>query len=420
MKKIWLLLVLLLVVGCEEVVREVSWDSYSNDQGFSIDHPDWNGTDGANESVVSIAEAGCMVAVNKYDGSSDIMYDWLSMYLEEQDLDITSMDGETKEIEYAAYHDIYLFYSKLKIYDCNGYAYNVLLACEQSLFNESEYSRLFDSVSCDEEMKEEQDYVSYSDEDMGVNFPDWDITEQNDALVMNDAFCNVYLFENSAGVEEVQNWLIASLDDYAMRDGFLEYNTDYNGTILKSRAGFNYCNYQTYVVVYTCVESVFDEDVSDEVLSSLECAEVYEEIEEEEPEEIEEIVEEVEEVKEEIVGLVLPEKYGLIDPEWIVWFINSNDFFTYILEDYDRVNLVLEDDVNFNIKADLVGGEIVHIEEGLHADGVSVFIPAGDAVEILNNMDNINFVNFLVFAAKVRTEPVEVKQDVINKILGIE
>ena len=420
MKKLWLLLVLLLVVGCEEtVVKEVNWENYLDGSGFSIDHPDWNESEGGNESILSLSEAGCMVAVNKYDGSSEIMYDWLNTYLSSLDVDITSSDEDSKEIYYAAYHDIYLFYSKLKIYDCNDYAYNVMLACEQSLFNESEYSRLFDSVSCDESMKEEVDYVKYTDEDFSVDFPDWDITEQDDALVMRESFCNVYLFENEAGVDDVQGWLIASLDDYAMKDGILVYNTDYNGTTLKSEAGFNYCNYKTYVVVYTCVESVFDEEVSMELLDSLECAEVYEEIEEEPVEEVEEIVEEVEEIEEEVVGLVLPEEYGLIDPEWIVWFINSNDFFTYILEDYDMVNLILEDDVNFNIKADLVDGKIVHIEEGLHADGVSVYIPADDAVDILNSIDNINFVNFLVFAAKVRTEPVELKQEVINKILGI-
>jgi hypothetical protein len=117
--------------------------------------------------------------------------------------------------------------------------------------------------------------------------------------------------------------------------------------------------------------------------------------------------------------LELPSDLDFVEPEWIVYFINSNDFFTMVLEDYSKVNLVLEGSENFNMKADLVAGEIVYVEEGLYEDGVTVYIPKDDAVEILNNVDNINFVNFLVFAAKVHTDPVELKQEVINKVLGL-
>lgn len=421
MKKWWFLLVLLLIVGCEEVDREVSWVEFSDDNGFSVEYPDWNLSESEDEAtVLAVADMGCMAAVNKYEGSSQIMYDWLGTYMEEQGVEIVKSDEDAREIEYAAFYGMFLFYSKVKIYDCNGYAYNVLLACEESLFNESAYFQLFDSVTCDEEMKAEVDYISYTDEDFEVIIPDWDITEQADAFVLNSGFCNVYMFENDAGVSEVQNWLISTLHNYAMSNGVLEYYTDYNGTMLKSRAGFNYCNSKTHIVAYTCVESVFDEEVSSHILESLECWEPVEEFIIEEPvEEQEEVNEEVEEIEEGVVGLVLPAEYGFVDPEWIVWFINSNDFFTFILEDYNEINLVLEDDVNFNIKADLVDGKIVYIEEGLYEDGITIYVPAEDAVNILNNADNINFVNFLIFAAKVRTEPESLKQDVINKILGL-
>ncbi|MBT4174863.1 hypothetical protein HOE07_04260 [archaeon] len=421
MKKVLLLLLLLFVVGCEEaVVQEISWVEYEDDNGFSIDKPDWNGTSESDDNLFTVNGMGCMAAVNKYNGNSEMMFDWLNLYLGEQGVTVFSSDEAERSFSYSAFVGMFLFNTELKIFDCNGYAYNAIWSCEQSVFNESVYSKFFDSFSC-EEKEIEVDYFMYNEDDFYVTLPEWSEVENEGAYVLNDAFCNVYVFENQAGYDEVYGWLYDSLENPVAIGNVLEYTQDNGDNVLKSKAGFNYCNYKTYIVSYTCVDSMFIEAVADEIVNSLYCDAVYEEEEIEEVElvEEEEVVEEVEEIEEEVVSLVLPEEYGFVDAGWIVWFINSNDFFTFILEDYDKVNLVLEDDVNFNIKADLVNGEIVHIEEGLHSDGVSVYIPADTAVEILNNAENINFVNFLVFAAQVRTEPESLKQDVINKVLGL-
>ncbi len=421
MKKVLLLLLLLFVVGCEEaVVQEISWVNYGDDNGFSIDRPDWNGTFEVNDSLFAVNGMGCMAGVNKYVGNSEMMFDWLNLYLGEQGVTVYSSNEDERSFSYSAFVGMFLFNTELRIFDCNGYAYNAIWSCEQSVFNESDYSKFFDSVYCSEK-EIAVDYLKYNEDDFYVDLPEWNEVDNEGAYVLNEDFCNVYVFENEAGYDEVYSWLYDSLEDPVAVGDVIEYTQDYGDYVLKSKAGFNYCNYKTYIVSYTCIDSMFVEVVADKIVDSMYCDAIYEEevIEEVEEQVEEEVVEEVEEIEEEVVSLVLPEEYGFVDAGWIVWFINSNEFFTFILEDYDKVNLVLEDDVNFNIKADLVGGEIVYIEEGLHSDGVSVYIPASTAVEILNNAENINFVNFLIFAAQVRTEPESLKQDVINKVLGL-
>ncbi|MFH1637147.1 MAG: hypothetical protein ABIB71_01850 [Candidatus Woesearchaeota archaeon] len=68
----------------------------------------------------------------------------------------------------------------------------------------------------------------------------------------------------------------------------------------------------------------------------------------------------------------------------------------------------------------LSGPELItSLENGLHSDAeVTVYVPLRDALNIFNNAQNINFVNFLMFAINVRTDPAHVKQDVIRKILS--
>ena len=428
MKKLLLLILLLpLLVACEEVeVKEMEWVEFEDDNGFSIEHPDWPGNYSFDDSLFFLSEDGCNVAVNKYQGNSENMYDWLSTYLEEEGIMISYMNEEKKELRYTSTHSIFLFHTKLKIYSCGNYAYNVLMSCESSLYStkEQELSRFFDSVDCDESKKEEIEYRDFEEQDFSMKIPDWNSVDSSDAFVINNNLCNLYISSNENYVDAVHNWMYTSLEDCEdcritdSEDTVIEYESYYEDNLMKSKADFNYCNYKTYIVSFTCGEDYYDEDVASEIIESIDCAQVYEpEIVEEEV--VEEREEEVEEVKEEVVGLELPEKFGLIEPEWIVWFINSNDFFTYILSDYDRVNLILTDDENFNIKADLENGKIVHVEEGLYDGEISVLVPADDAIDIFNNIDNINFVNFLVFAAKIETDPPELKQEVINKILGL-
>jgi len=257
--------------------------------------------------------------------------------------------------------------------------------------------------------------------------PDWEESKEQDTIILKQDYCNVYISETDAKMEDVYNWMYTAMKDCEdcsitkVDDTTLEYTSYYDEILVKSKAGFNYCNYKTYSISYTCVESMFDEDTANTIINSINCAKVYEPEEEEEilEEVTQEKEEEIELIEEEVVNLDLPDDWEVENPETIVWFINSNDFFSYILSDYDKVNLIIKDDENFNIKADLENGKIVKVEEGLYEGEVSIIIPLGMALEILNNADNINFLNFLVYATQIETDPPELKQEVINKILGL-
>jgi hypothetical protein len=428
MKKLLLLLLLiLLITACEEIPEEpiepieTEWISYEDTNGFSIETPNWEGDYEFDDSLFLLTNTVCNVAVNKYEGNAENMYSWLSTYLEEQGTPITYQNEEKVQIEYTSNWDVYLFKTRLNIYDCNSYAYNVMYTCEYYTFEEKEeeMDQYFDSVDCDQSAAAPVEYAEYTDADFSITIPDWDVTPNTDGLILTNNLCNIYISTNENNKDLVESWMLTSLEDCddctVLSKTPLEYTSYYEETLMKSQAQFNYCNYETYIVAFTCADSYFDEDIANEVINSIDCENYYEPIEEEVIEEEQE--EEVEEIKQ-IVDLTLPEEYDVLDPEWVIYFINSNEFFTYILEDYPKVNLILEGDTNFNIKADLNNGVITYVEEGLHDDGVSIYIPGEDAVDILDNINNINFINFLVFASKITTDPVELKQEVINKILG--
>ena len=426
MKKLLLLLLLLFIVGCTEsvVVEETSWVEYINDEGLSIERPDWEGDFDFNETLFALNYGGCMVAANRYDGTADLMYDWLLTVFDDQGVDIFYSNKGEGRIEYGTDYLSFVMHSRVDVYECNNYAYNLIFSCEESRFGNlsEEVDRFYGSVSCNEAMKEEVSYTTFYDDELQMEVPDWTpIETQGNVLALNDGYCSFYVAESDSSMGEVYDWVYFSLDNVVKEGDSLEYTTPYDEIDMDARTLFLDCNYKTYMVTHTCVEGLKDSYVMQNVENSVICntVEIVEEVEEEVVEEVtEEVIEEVEEVQE-LVNLELPSDLDFVEPEWIVYFINSNDFFTMVLEDYSKVNLVLEGSENFNMKADLVAGEIVYVEEGLYEDGVTVYIPKDDAVEILNNVDNINFVNFLVFAAKVHTDPVELKQEVINKVLGL-
>jgi len=429
MKKLLLLfLLILLITACEEVPIEVEepietqWTTYEDNNGFSISHPEWEGEYEFDDSLFMLSNAGCNLVTNKYEGNAEAMYNWLSTYLIEEGTPITYQNKEKSQIEYTSSWEIYLFKTKLKMYDCNNYVYNAMLSCEYTIYDEKEIEleQFFSSIDCDESEKEPTEYTTYEDQDFSIEIPDWTTTPNTDALIVTNNLCNLYISTNENNQNLVESWMLTSLEDCEdctiHSESPLEYTSYYEDTLMKSQAKFNYCNYKTYIIAFTCAESYFDKDIANEVINSIDCAQYYEPIEEEViEEEQKEIVEEIKQ----LVNLELPEEYEVLDPEWVIYFINSNEFFTYILEDYPKVNLILQGDTNFNIKADLENGQITYVEEGLHDDGVSIYIPGEDAVDILENINNINFINFLVFTAKITTNPIELKQEVINKILGL-
>ena len=167
------------------------------------------------------------------------------------------------------------------------------------------------------------------------------------------------------------------------------------------------------------------EILKDEILDSSKCKTIYEiptpeVIEEQKEEIIEEEPEVIEEIEDEIVKTNMGEEFG-IDEEMIVYFINSNVFFTNIMKDFPKVNLVMEDDDrNLELKATIGSdGKITLLEDGLHGDAdVTIYVPLRDALNIFSNANNINPLTLLSFAVNVRTEPVEIKDQVIRDVIA--
>jgi len=102
MKRLLLLFLILLIVGCTEIPEEVieeelQWVTYENDLGFSIEHPDSPGTFDFNETLFVIQVEGCNLAVNKYDGNDELMYNWLLTYLGNENIELVKQSEIKKK-----------------------------------------------------------------------------------------------------------------------------------------------------------------------------------------------------------------------------------------------------------------------------------------------------------------------------------
>ena len=107
----------------------------------------------------------------------------------------------------------------------------------------------------------------------------------------------------------------------------------------------------------------------------------------------------------------------------VVYFINSNDFFTNVMKDFPKANLLIEDeDRELKLRVLIDGeGKITLLEDGEYSDAdVTLIIPLRDALNIFNNAENINPFTLISFAINVRTEPAEIKNQVIQKVLSGE
>jgi hypothetical protein len=92
------------------------------------------------------------------------------------------------------------------------------------------------------------------------------------------------------------------------------------------------------------------------------------------------------------------------------------------MQDFPKANLVFEDTENNRILQlrVLVGddGKISLLEDGRHDDAdVTLILPLRDALNMFGNAQNINPFTLLGFAVNARTEPVEIKNEVIQRVL---
>ena len=290
MKRLLLLLVLLLIVGCTESVvveEETSWVDYSDGSGFAIERPDWDGDFDFNETLFAMNYGGCIVAANKYAGTADLMYDWLLTVFDDQGVTVSYSDEDENRIEYDDEYLSFVMHSRVDVFECNNYAYNLVFSCEERMYNDlsSEVDRFFGSVLCDDELKEEVEYTTFIDDELSFDVPSWGAIEtQGNVLALNDGYCSFYVAESDSALEDVYDWVYFSLDDVVKEGYSLEYTTPYEEIDMDARTLFVDCNYKTYMVTHTCVEGLKDSLVMQNVENSLVCSTV--EIVEEEVEEV--------------------------------------------------------------------------------------------------------------------------------------
>jgi hypothetical protein len=298
----------------------------------------------------------------------------------------------------------------------------------------------------EESQKEGVAYEDFYEGDFYVKKPvGWDELQGNESqrvLGLSKGICSMIVDKHNAKPKEVHDWLSKAITEKIEQNlitSFFENDTYYiyyefpyqQYTVTASTKVF-YCNYLSYVTQLVCLNEIITpefEEIRDFVLNSSRCTQEYEvpspvkieekkvDIEAEEPEVIEEI-------EEEIVQTNIGEEFG-INEGMVVYFINNNEFFRKIMEDFPRSNILVEDDENnreLKLKVNVDNeGYITLVEDGEHDNAdVTLIIPLTDALNIFGNAQNINPVTLIGFAINVRTDPPEIKNQVIQKVLSGE
>jgi len=252
-------------------------------------------------------------------------------------------------------------------------------------------------------------------------------------LGVTKGVCSVVVDKHNALPKDIINWLNEAIDDQIIdssehnNEYDLVYQLQYENSTITAMTKVFYCNYQSYLTQVLCVDEHIDDDdaiIRDTILDSARCAKEYDiptpkKIEEKKEIVIEKEPEVIEEIEDEIVKTNAGQEFG-IDEEMVVYFINSNAFFTKIMKDFPKANLIVEDDdrkLKFKIRVD-DQGKITLLDDGEHSDpDVTLIVPLRDALNIFSNAQNINPITLMGFAVNVKTEPVEIKNQVIQKIL---
>ena len=115
------------------------------------------------------------------------------------------------------------------------------------------------------------------------------------------------------------------------------------------------------------------------------------------------------------------EEYG-VDANAIISFINNNSFFSNIISDFKQTNLVFEDEENereLKLKVKTNRGKISEVKDGHHKKAdVTIYLDLEDALEMVEDYEDVSIFRMLRFAKNVRTEPSSVKREVISKVLS--
>lgn len=452
---ILLILLSLFLISCTQIAvekalkEEFTYNTYTAD-GFSLDYPDWPLTNNSGEdsgTAVSVSRGFCTVMVNTQQIPAQAWYDQLVKALTDAPHILSyNQDDDNLLVKSTSMFQQHKLVSNMKIASCNGNSHLINIACLEEFVGYPEVvdlnNHVFDSVNCEENLdsqeteKKETTYQTFTENDFELEHPSFTEIENKskETLLFNtDGRCTTVLQKHNTLPEDLFNWLTLALENKDDHDllaenkvsdtlYILEYKAPYNENTLITNSKILYCNYQSYLTSVVCVEELYSEEykaIKNKVLDSVTCAEVYEIPQPEITEEIKEVEPEVvEEIENEIVLTDAGEEFGL-NAEAIVYFINGNPFFTKVMADFSKANLVFEDSGgNLELKIELDNGKITLVDDGSYTDAdVTLYVPLRDALNILNNAANINPINLLTFAASVRTYPVEVKNEVIQKVL---
>ena len=473
-------LCLVFLIGCNQnalqkvINEEIVYFTYNSD-GFSIKYPSWplmNDGAGPTGAEVSVSKGYCTVMVNTESIGADFWYLQLIKALEQGNSTILSVDNSSLKVVLSMMYPPHKLISEVKVFDCNQKAHMVNIACiEQVYGNVSLHKEIFGSAVCKDSglsdnnkngkaqekiiKEKETTYKELVDQDFSLTYPEWTHLQDNATervIGVSAGTCTLIVNKHNARPGDLSKWLDISLaknKSTKILSSFgsggkykLVYTSPYFDKILRTDARVDYCNYLSYFTAFVCIDGTNDsvqEAVRSTVLESIDCAKHYvvpemikvddvvkkvtqeKELKKEIPKKkVEEIKKEVEEIKEKIVYTTIGDRFG-IDEEAVVYMVNNNVFFTKVLSDFSKGNLVFEDketgDVKLKIKFD-ASGKLTYLGDGSYDDAdVTLYVPLKTALNIVNNIDKLNPLTLLSFAVSVRTEPANVKQNVISKAL---
>jgi hypothetical protein len=441
----------------QAIGEEFSYSSFYN-EGFSASYPVWPKTSDDTGSVeLSVSRGYCSVTINSERLAAE---QWFGMFMDsvqKQNGTIIESDDEEHHIKFSLPYQNLTLVSDNRIYYCNGNAIAITITCIEQAEEKMRglHDEVFGSATCEEKeepaveepvpqepAEEGTEYDTLVDGDFSVEYPEWtelqDEAEQR-VLGVSKGVCSVIVDKHNALPKDIYDWIKKAIEDNdeqdllgssADNDFFnIDYRLLFEGKPVTAKTRILYCNYQSYIVQVLCVDELMSEEyevVRDTVLDSASCARTYEiptheAIEEKKEEITEEEPEVIDEIKDEIVRTHAGDEFG-IDEEMVVYFINNNAFFGRIMRDFPKGNLVIEDkdnDRELRLRANIDDdGKITLLEDGNYDDAdVTLIIPLRDALNIFSNAQNINPLTLLGFAVNVRTDPPDIKNEVIQKAL---
>jgi hypothetical protein len=442
-KSVFVLFTLTLMTGCGNyqldfdklVNEEISYSQYSKD-GFSVLYPQW--PDNTNGDVeLTVSKGYCTISINSEKIPAKQWYQMMIDSLEKVSSKIIFVDDDTLQLKHSLIFNNNTLILENRFFTCQDNSIVVTLTCIEEVdgLMQKLSDKIYSSATCQEK---ELKFNNYRDNDFSVMYPDWDNSldmEEQRVLGVTKGVCSIIVDKHNALPKDIFNWInkaIEEKDDHNLLtssadNDYFAYQFLHENNTLTATTKMLYCNYQSYLTQIICVDEYVtdtDKEIKDSVLESVNCAQEYkiptpQKIEKEKEEVLEKEPEVIKEIESEIVKTNVGEEFG-IDEEMVVYFVNSNNFFTKILKDFPKANLLIKDN-DRELKLRVLineNGKITLLEDGEYNDAdVTLIVPLRDALNIFNNAENINPLNLIGFAINVRTEPVDVKNRIIQKVL---